>query len=812
MKKMYIKLAALTGIAAIVLFGISLYQPTKVKAGTPVQVTVRILRVIEIDCDEGVGVPCPNDPFAKVNIANQGFESSPHEDNNADFSPYWQFTRTVDSDLGTIPIDIELWDFDSFLSMEDNLIDISAGDSPLHLMLDLSTGNWTGEVPQNVGFSTGEGDDSSKILFDISLSGNGDFDSDGIPDSVERFGVRDGNGNVVADMAAMGADPCRPTIAVEIDYMADAAHTHRPLTDAINEVVAAFNAAPVDPAAGCPYPGFPTNSGQGVNIVLDVDDQLAEQSPVNFGAMGAQNAEAIRNMNFQAERRPYFHYSLWAHSRVGTTSSGVCCSDSSKDFIVSLGAFQNQVGDVREQSGTLMHELGHALGLDHGGGRDLDPSCNPNAPATTCLDEINCKPNYLSIMSYAFQFTGVLDPTLPANNIDILINATGAAGKDGIPDNRGRLDYSRGVLPDLNESMLLENNGIGDGTDLTLFADPTGTVRSSAGNAPINWNWNFDTAMPPAPIFDVGSVAVNINNVRSDCGGAPTGETLRGYDDWENIKYRAVLSPNANLGGVGSDEELTAEAVRELLAVIAEALKPDPSVSMTVAPDPVLTGSNVTYTITLRNNRPTQADNVVVTDNLPATMTFVSCAATNGGICSGVGNDRTITFAQLPGNAMATITIVANIACAVSDGTSIANQVSITSATPDADTGNNSATVSFTTSNPPPVISNVTVDQGILWTPNHQMRDVVVSYTVTDNCGTPNVFLSVTSNEPINGLGDGDVAPDWEIVNANKVRLRAERSGKGTGRIYTIRITAVDSGGGSSAQDINVLVPHSQGN
>jgi hypothetical protein len=54
-----------------------------------------------------------------------------------------------------------------------------------------------------------------------------------------------------------------------------------------------------------------------------------------------------------------------------------------------------------------------------------------------------------------------------------------------------------------------------------------------------------------------------------------------------------------------------------------------------------------------------------------------------------------------------------------------------------------------------------------------------VNYTVNDNCGMPACVLSVTSNEPINGTGDGDTAPDWEIVDAHHVRLRAERAGTG---------------------------------
>jgi WD40-like Beta Propeller Repeat len=108
----------------------------------------------------------------------------------------------------------------------------------------------------------------------------------------------------------------------------------------------------------------------------------------------------------------------------------------------------------------------------------------------------------------------------------------------------------------------------------------------------------------------------------------------------------------------------------------------------------------------------------------------------------------------------------------------------------------------------PPVISNATVDNPILLTPNHQMVGVTVSYTATDNCGAVSTGLSISSNELINGTGDGDTEPDWEIVDAHHVRLRAERSGEGCGRIYTIVITAIDSQGNTSTQTVSVTVPH----
>ena len=81
-----------------------------------------------------------------------------------------------------------------------------------------------------------------------------------------------------------------------------------------------------------------------------------------------------------------------------------------------------------------------------------------------------------------------------------------------------------------------------------------------------------------------------------------------------------------------------------------------------------------------------------------------------------------------------------------------------------------------------------------------------MNYNVADNCATATTTLSVTSNEPINGTGDGDASPDWEIVNNHSVKLRAERSGSGNGRIYTITIKAVDGCNNSSTKVVTVVV------
>jgi extracellular elastinolytic metalloproteinase len=114
-----------------------------------------------------------------------------------------------------------------------------------------------------------------------------------------------------------------------------------------------------------------------------------------------------------------------------------------------------------------------------------------------------------------------------------------------------------------------------------------------------------------------------------------------------------------------------------------------------------------------------------------------------------------------------------------------------------------------------PTISNASANPSSLWLPNHKMVDVTISYDVADNCTAASAVvtsLSVTSNEPVNGTGDGDTAPDWQVVDAHHVRLRAERAGGGGGRIYSITITATDAVGNVSTRVVTVSVPHDRGN
>lgn len=108
---------------------------------------------------------------------------------------------------------------------------------------------------------------------------------------------------------------------------------------------------------------------------------------------------------------------------------------------------------------------------------------------------------------------------------------------------------------------------------------------------------------------------------------------------------------------------------------------------------------------------------------------------------------------------------------------------------------------------------SLTANPSVLWPPNHKMVPVTVSVSASDDCDAVPIrkITSVSSNEPENGLGDGDKAPDWKITGDLTVNLRAERSGKGSGRVYTITVTCTDDAENTSTGTTSVTVPHDQG-
>jgi hypothetical protein len=127
-----------------------------------------------------------------------------------------------------------------------------------------------------------------------------------------------------------------------------------------------------------------------------------------------------------------------------------------------------------------------------------------------------------------------------------------------------------------------------------------------------------------------------------------------------------------------------------------------------------------------------------------------------------------------------------------------------------ADTDSVNITIEDTT--PPDIV--VELNRDVLWPPNHKMVDITATVTVTDACCDAPTFtlVSITSNEPDNGKGDGNTIDDIQGADPGTAdvafQLRSERSGLGDGRIYTIVYEAEDCVGHTAFDTVAVRVPH----
>jgi hypothetical protein len=108
----------------------------------------------------------------------------------------------------------------------------------------------------------------------------------------------------------------------------------------------------------------------------------------------------------------------------------------------------------------------------------------------------------------------------------------------------------------------------------------------------------------------------------------------------------------------------------------------------------------------------------------------------------------------------------------------------------------------------PPTLE-VTVTPDSLWPVNHKYVDVVATVIASDNFDpNPTISLvSVTSNEPDDDLGDGKTTDDIVILDDFSFMLRAERSGKGDDRVYTLTYQVTDACGNTTLASVTVTVP-----
>ena len=199
------------------------------------------------------------------------------------------------------------------------------------------------------------------------------------------------------------------------------------------------------------------------------------------------------------------------------------------DSLITLGLWGAAGHPDPVQAGTFMHELGHSLGLTHGG-------LYYDTPGTYVPTlEPNCKPNYQSVMSYQFQ-------------VDLL---------DG-----GVLDYSEQSLNTLNENGLPAALTSTDGSPLAYSttkwyttAPPNGVgspAKSHCDGTPLSPNTDPDPTM-----YVVDGAAGPITPASSWLNGSDVNfdgmisAALRGYDDWANLDLRQIGASGTEIYGGG---------------------------------------------------------------------------------------------------------------------------------------------------------------------------------------------------------------------------------------------------------------------
>ena len=174
----------------------------------------------------------------------------------------------------------------------------------------------------------------------------------------------------------------------------------------------------------------------------------------------------------------------------------------------------------------------------------------------------------------------------------------------------------------------------------------------------------------------------------------------------------------------------------------------DLSITKLSTPNPVVAGTNVTYTIRVMNNGPSAALNVVVTDTLPGQVSDVTFTPSVGSCIGGIpGNPAlplTCNLGSLANGAGASITVVAKVNAGTPDGTILVNNAVVGSDTADANNGNNNATA-LTTVNARADLSIAKTSDAATYKPSS-----LITYTVTVTNLGPSAALAVvvTDNLP----------------------------------------------------------------
>ncbi|HEX6278360.1 MAG TPA: cellulose binding domain-containing protein, partial [Polyangiaceae bacterium] len=365
-----------------------------------------------------------------------------------------------------------------------------------------------------------------------------DFDGDGLPDSWEIDGV-DGDADGVVDLTLPDADPEHKDLYIEMDAMAclsgigceDGAHDHMPALSHIQEVLDAFANAPVPNPDGTEGIRLHFERSDRVpHVDLCIDSCFADTRGDFFGSPEQRQKDADGKRPdgshdpgtavLAAKARAY-RYTLWGHDDPGLNG----WNGGPNIFMAVWESLDNPNSNPHFASAVLMHELGHSLGLAHGGD-----------------EEVEYKPNYLSVMNHAYG-GGLMPLDFSGGGRLPLDEVFGPSEADGIRDPMSPY-VARWACP------LAERH------------DLAGTGEASG---PLDWNCDGD-------VVDQQLANVDLNNDRF-CIVSAEDAPLRSTASGDDRRLGGALRPGADgklysaypCGGIAGTDVLVTENDGEIV-------------------------------------------------------------------------------------------------------------------------------------------------------------------------------------------------------------------------------------------------------
>src|SRR5215475_6491111 len=238
-----------------------------------------------------------------------------------------------------------------------------------------------------------------------------------------------------------------------------------------------------------------------------------------------------------------------------------------------------------------------------------------------------------------------------------------------------------------------------------IFYDPSGNALTP-GNILFGTNGGQVLQKPDLAAADgVSTAAPGFGSFFGTSDAAPhaaaiAGRLLSFNNALTPAQIRAALTSSAlDIEAAGVDRDSGAGIVMALHAIGAVA-SADLSITKTDSPDPVIAGTDLTYTINVNNNGSGPAVFAQWQDTLPAGTRLQSFSGAAGWSCVtpsiGFGGVITCKKDTMAASESAGFTVVVRVDAGAADGSTLSNTATVSSTVSDPNSANNSATATTT--------------------------------------------------------------------------------------------------------------------